>query len=242
VIARLRFQPFFCIQILRKTIKITFMKKVFLLAAASVVATVSFSQVKLGIQAIGNAGSASIKTEEIGNFKTPMQIGFGAGLVTDISLNKNFGVRSSINFLQKKSSVEFASIGTDKKSTINSTLNYIEVPVNFVYKVPVNSASVYFGAGPSFGYGISGKLKFQGYQAIGGTVHEVNQSTDAFKKEEQDGAGMKRFDISANLNAGIQFDNGIFINAGYLAGLKNLTEGDGKYKSKGLMLTVGVLL
>src|SRR4051812_49403463 len=218
------------------------MKKVFLLAAATIVASVSFSQVKFGVQVIGNAGSASIKSEELSNFKKPMKIGFGAGVVADIPLQNNLGVRTSVNFLQKKSSVEFATPGTDKKSTINSTLNYVEVPVNLVYKIPMKGASVYFGAGPSFGYGISGKLKFQGYEAIGGVVHAIDESTEAFTKEDKGGAGMKRFDISANVNAGVQFDNGLYVNAGYLAGLSNLTEGDGQYKNRGILMTVGIML
>jgi hypothetical protein len=233
---------FFAFKYLKKPNKLMFMKKMLLLAAATVLATVSFSQVRFGAQVIGSAGSASIKSEQLSNFKTPMQVGFGAGIVTDISMQKNFGVRSSLNFLQKKSSVEFTSFGTDKKSTINSTLSYVELPVNFLYKVPMKGASVYFGAGPSFGYGISGKLKYQGFDASDGVIHAVDETTDAFKKEDKGGAGMKRFDISANVNAGLQFDNGLYINAGYLAGLSNLTEGDGKYKNKGILLTVGVLL
>jgi len=222
--------------------KLQFMKKMFLLAAALILATAGFSQVRFGVQAIGSAGSASIKSEELSNFKTPMKFGFGAGIVADIPLQNNLSVRSSLNFLQKKSSAEFTGFGTDKKSTINSTLNYVELPVNLTYKVPMQGASVYFGAGPSFGYGISGKLKFQGYEATEGGVIAVNETTDAFTKEDKGGAGMKRFDISANVNAGVQFDNGLFINAGYLAGLSNLTEGDGKYKNKGILLTVGILL
>src|SRR5438128_4912911 len=120
------------------------MKKVFLLAAATVVATVSFSQVRFGAQVIGNAGSASVHSDGLSNFKKPIQIGYGAGVVVDVPLQNNFSVRSSLNFLQKKSSVEFTTMGTDKKSTIKSTLNYVELPVNLVYKIPMNGKTIYF--------------------------------------------------------------------------------------------------
>lgn len=221
-----------------------FMKKVFLLAAATVLATVSFSQVRFGAQVIGNAGSASVKSEDLSNFKKPMQIGYGAGVVAEVPLQNNFCVRSSLNFLQKKSSVEFTTTEVaGKTSTIKSTLNYLELPVNLVYKIPMNGMSVYFGAGPSFGYGISGKMKYQGYLATEGVVVPVNETTDAFKKEDNGGAGLKRFDLSANVNAGLQLDNGVYVNAGYLAGLSNLGDaGDGKYKNRGILLTVGFLL
>lgn len=218
------------------------MKKVFLLAAATVLATAGFSQIRYGVQVIGNAGSVSTSSQGLSNFKTPMQVGFGGGLVADIPLSNDFSIRPSLNFLQKKSTVEFTTAGTDKKSTIKSNLNYLELPVNLVYKVPVGSASLYFGAGPLLGYGISGKMKFHGYESIEGVSHEVNESTEAFKKESAGGAGLKRFDLSANANAGLQFNNGLYVNAGYLMGLTNLVDKDGKYKNRGILLTVGLLL
>lgn len=220
-----------------------FMKKVFLLAATTVIATVSFSQVRFGVQAIGNAGSVSASTTGLTNVKKPTQVGFGAGVVADFPLQSNLSVRSSLNFLQKKGAIEFTNFGTDKKSTVKSTLNYLELPVNLVYKIPMNGKSIYFGAGPSFGYGISGKMKYNGYEVLEGVPHPVNESADAFKKEADGGADMKRFDISANAIAGVQFDNGLFVNAGYLMGLTNLQKGDGdKYKNRGIQLTVGFLL
>jgi len=242
VIAQLCFQRFFCIQILQKPNKLTFMKKVFLLATATVLATAGFSQVRFGAQVIGNASNVSTSSAGVSNFKKSIAPGFGAGLVAELPLQSNFSVRSSLNFLQKKSNVEFSPV-SGKKTKVKTTLNYVELPVNLVYKIPMNGMSVYFGAGPSVGYGISGKMKYEGYMATeGGGSIPVNESSDAFKKEDKGGAGLKRFDLSANANAGVQFDNGLFINAGYLAGLTNLGDNDGKYKNQGILLTVGVLL
>jgi hypothetical protein len=219
-----------------------FMKKVILLAAATVIATVSFSQVRLGVQVIGNASSVSASSNEVSDLKEPMVVGFGAGLSAALPLQNNLSLRSSLNFLQKKSKVEFATVA-GKTNTIKSSLNYLELPVNLVYSVPLNGMSVYFGAGPSVGYGIGGKIKYQGYLPTeGGGSVAVNESTDAFKKEDKGGAGFKRFEISANANAGVQFDNGIYLNAGYLAGLNNIGDKESKYKNGGIMLTLGFLL
>lgn len=218
------------------------MKKVILLAAATVVATVSFSQVRFGAQVIGNAGSVSASSEDVPNFKKSMATGFGAGVVAEFPLQNNLSLRSSLNFLQKKSSVEFTPIA-GKTSTIKSTLNFVELPVNLVYSIPTNGSSIYFGAGPSVGYGISGKMKYQGYMIDdGGDATFVNETADAFKAEDKGGAGLKRFDVSANAIAGIKFDNGIYVNAGYLLGLTNLGEKDNKYKNRGILLTLGFLL
>ena len=170
-----------------------------------------------------------------------MVTGFGAGVVAELPFQNNLSLRSSLNYLQKKSSVEFSTVA-GKTNTLKSTLNYLELPVNLVYTIPMNGVSVYFGAGPSIGYGISGKMKFNGYMAGQGGSHPVTETTEAFKKEDKGGAGLKRFDLSANANAGIQFDNGIFINGGYLYGFTNLGEKDNKYKNRGILLTLGFLL
>jgi hypothetical protein len=85
-------------------------------------------------------------------------------------------------------------------------------------------------------------MKFNGYLPGEGGGHAISETSDAFKKEAQGGGGLKRFDLSANANAGIQFDNGIFINGGYLYGFTNLGEKDNKYKNRGILLTLGFLL
>lgn len=222
------------------------MKKMFLVAAATVIATVSFSQVRYGFQVIGNAGSAAYKTGGLGNFKKQMEIGFGAGVSAEFPIGTTTSIRSSLNFLQKKNGMEFelptpGMAGKIHKTT--TTLNYIELPVNFVYTIPMPGAKVYFGAGPSFGYGIGGTIKYKGweYQGEGQTVVPVETSSKAFEKDE-DGSGAKRFDLSANVNAGLQFNNGLYVNAGYLAGLTNLGDSEESYKNRGILLTVGVML
>jgi len=64
---------------------------------------------------------------------------------------------------------------------------------------------------------------------------------DAFKKEDEGGAGYKRLDLGANAIAGIQFNSGLFVNAGYSLGLANLVDSEegGSMKNRGLQLTVG---
>lgn len=214
------------------------MKKMFLVAAATVIATVSFSQAKFGFQAIGNASTASLKGDNLAGFKKSTKIGFGGGIVADLPVAKNFSVRPSLNFLQKKSSLVYTGV-TNQKFTTESELNYLELPVNFVYKVPLQAASVYFGAGPSVGYGISGKIKSQG--VLPGDNEQINDSSDPFKEVEGETL-MKRVDVSANFLAGVEFNNGIFVNAGYLLGLTNISKNqDGGYKNRGILLTVGFM-
>ena len=218
-----------------------------LVAFATVLATAGFSQTRFGVQVVGNAGSASFNADGVENFKKPMKVGFGAGVVADVNISDKFSFRPSLNFLQKKAAVEYQTPDLPGKDfSINSTLNYLEMPLNVAYKIPVGTSTAYIAAGPSIGYGISGKLKAKGWLAseegeVPGDIVEVNETVDAFKKEDNDGAGFKRVAVSVNASAGIEFKNGLYVNAGYLAGLSNLIKEE-TYKSKGILLTVGFML
>ncbi len=223
------------------------MKKMYLLAAGLALATAGFSQVRFGAQVIGNAGTAAIKVPEVKDPKTSMRMGMGAGIVADISFNNHISLKPSLNFLQKKSRLEYQTDDFPGKTfSVNSNLNYLELPLNFVYKFPLKSMTLYVGAGPSFGYGISGKLKATGYiysEVEGDQVPdiiEVKTELDAFKKEADNGAEFKRFDISANAVAGLELKNGLYVNAGYMLGFSNLLKDD-SYKNRGIQLTVGFL-
>ena len=66
---------------------------------------------------------------------------------------------------------------------------------------------------------------------------EVNAEIDAFKKEDKGSAELKRFNISANAVAGVDFKSGLYANAGYLLRLSKLAKED-KYKNLGIQLTV----
>ncbi len=125
---------------------------------------------------------------------------------------------------------------------MKTTLNYVELPLDVVYTIPLKAVSVYFGAVPSIIYGISGKMKYKGFIADeDGEPVAVDEAVGAFKKEEKGGAGLSRIDLSANIIGGLKFNNGVFVNAGYLGSLRNLAEGEGegKYKNYGFQLTLG---
>ena len=223
------------------------MKKMYLVVAATVLATAAFSQVRFGVQAIGNAGTASVSSSEMKNSNKDFQIGAGAGVVADISLSEKFGVRSSLNFLQKKSSINYETQELPGKTfSVKTTLNYLELPVHAVYKIPFKNMTAFVGAGPSFGYGISGNLKAKGWVETDGEGDEIDvvpasAKIDAFKKESDDGAEFKRFDISASAIAGVQFNSGLYAHAGYTHGLTNIAKEE-SYKNRGIQLTVGFLL
>ena len=222
------------------------MKKIFLLAATAIFSTAAFSQTKWGVQAIGNLSNISVTAEGADMFKKSSNIGFGVGVVSDVSLGEKLSLRSSLNLLQKggklKSNFDFGDDlgGIAPSVEMDAKLYYAELPVNLVYNVDLSSGRLYFGAGPSIGFGVGGKMKVTSTNPFDPSEKE-EEKVDAFKKEDDGGAGLKRFDFSANAIAGYQFKSGLYVNAGYLLGLSNLVESeDGeKMKNRGLQLTVG---
>jgi len=224
--------------------KKTIMKKIFLLAATAIFSTAAFSQTKWGVQAIGNLSNISITAEGADMFKKSSNIGFGVGVVSDVALGSNLSLRSSLNFLQKGGKLK-SDFGEDMGEMLPSIemdakLYYAELPVNLVYNVDLSSGRLYFGAGPSLGFGLGGKMKVTSTNPFDPSEKE-EEKVDAFKKEDDGGAGLKRLDFSANAIAGYQFKSGLYVNAGYLLGLSNLVDSeDGeKMRNRGLQLTVG---
>lgn len=220
------------------------MKKIFLLAIAVIAGTAAFSQVNWGIQAHGNLARTSIGGEGTEAFKKSSSIGVGGGVVADATLSDKLSLRTSLNLLQKGGKLEVTGSedGDSFMPSISATnkLFYAELPVNLVYNVNLSSGKLFFGAGPSLGYGLFGKSKVTYTNPFDPSEKEVEES-DAFKKEEDGGAGFKRFDLSANAIAGYQFNNGLFVNAGYTLGFSNLVDSeDGEsFKNRGLQLTIG---
>lgn len=165
------------------------MKKIFLLAIAATTSMAAFSQVKWGVQAHGNLGSASINSEVGAAFKKSSLLGFGAGVLSVVDLNQNLSLRSSLNLLQKgakfNSSFSFGE-GDDAFSAEASATNklyYAELPVQLTYGVKTTAGKFFFGAGPSLGYGLFGKSKVTSSNPFDPSEKET-QSFDAFKKAD----------------------------------------------------------
>ena len=221
------------------------MKKVFLLVAAGLITTAGFSQVRFGAQAAGTFSSASL-SEDTEGMKKKMKPGFGVGVIAEIPLSDALSLRPSLNFMQKGVKLE-GSETSDMGSfsgEMKVNMNYVELPVIFAYNFNLPNSKIYVGAGPSFGAGISGKSKSHFTVTMPGMPpFSETEEVETFKKDEDGGADFKRFDFSANVIAGIQLNNGFFVNAGGLFGLSNLSRDSGsRYRNIGGQLTIGYLL
>jgi hypothetical protein len=217
------------------------MKKIVGLVSGIILSAGSFAQIAIGIQGTGNLASAKIKMENDFDYTKSMKAMPGAGIVAQFNISENFAIRSGVNYVQNGVVLKATVDGeTSMKVKLENNLHYVQVPVNFLFKAPVSMVTLYAGGGAFFNYGISGKTKSTlTYNMPDGEVFSETEKVDAFKKEEDGGAGLKRTDFGVAALAGLQFGK-FFANVGYQFSLSNSVEAEGgEYKNRGLQLTIG---
>jgi hypothetical protein len=218
------------------------MKKIILLLTGVVLSVATFAQLSFGVQGTGNLATASVKYEDFFDFRKSMKAMPGAGIVVQYAINKNLALRTGANYLQNgvvlKTTIDES---VNMKLELENNLNYVQVPVNLLFTLPVTRFQFFAGGGGFINYGISGKSKAtlshimpDGHESV--VVEEVK----AFKKEEDGGAGLKKTDYGISALAGIRLGTGLFANVGYQLSLANISgSDDAKYKNRGLQLTIG---
>lgn len=195
-----------------------------------VCATATAQNVKVGISASPILSNMFSKVD--GEKETiGMKLGFAAGLAVHIPVGNNLDIQSGLNFVQKGGKEK------DEESSATLSLNYVELPVNFVYHFGEKQNSFFVGLGPTLAMGISGKLKIE-MEGVGSESEKVKFGNDP------DEDHYKRMDIGANILAGYHISSNLFISAQFNHGFSNLFIGgndDGKLNNHYWALKVGWL-
>ena len=143
------------------------------------------------------------------------KFGFTAGVFADMLISKSISFQPAINFTQKGAKYK------DEFGNETITLNYMEVPLNFVYSFQPGKG-FFVGAGPSLAFGISGTDKYE----MNGQKH-----TDKIHFGTNPEDDINSFEFAANFMAGFRTASGFIISGGYNAGLSNLANDDGSGNS-----------
>ncbi|MBN8786051.1 MAG: PorT family protein [Terrimonas sp.] len=160
-----------------------------------------------------------------------MKAGFAAGLAVNAAITENIDIQSGLNFVQKG--------GKEKDDGYKFTLslNYVELPVNFVYHFGEKQNSFFVGLGPTLAMGISGKMKAK-IEGFGTESEKIKFGNDPDKHD------FKRMDVGANILAGYHVSPNLFISAQYNHGFSNLfidDSDDAKLNNRYWALKVGWL-
>jgi hypothetical protein len=186
-------------------------KQLILLAAGMCCGLYTFAQVSFGLKAGFSAANVSSKI-------SPPE----AGAIVDIPLADYFSFQPGLFYSSKgyKAEVMTTDInGGEVPITVTSHLNYLELPLNVLYKVPMGNGKFFGGFGPYLAYGIGGKVKAKNENT--GVAAEVDVK---FKNESSTTSNevyVKPFDAGANITAGYELNMGLLFSANFSLGLLN---------------------
>lgn len=176
---------------------------------------------------------------------------FHAGIMADLPIGQYFAIQPGLLFTGKGSKIQNGNPSDNNYYKATTNPLYVELPVNAVFKVPLEKNSQLFvGAGPYIAMGVAGQRKIEG--KIAGVSYsrkdDIDFSNDdptTLNKEEGAGFGiMRRFDAGLNATAGLII-NKFLVQVNYGHGFTKLQSGvdngeDNKNKHRVLSLSVGV--
>jgi len=165
------------------------MKKIFILAAGLFITGAASAQspVRFGIKAGVNVANI-IKDDGNNNFSTDAKTGFNAGVTADIPLTSGVSFTPEVLFAQKGYKL------TNSFGEYSQTTNFIDIPILASIRLasPLNLV-----VGPQVSFLMSTKNKFEnGY----GSVEDVNENSDKFKKSLLGGVIGARYDLTQNVD------------------------------------------
>jgi hypothetical protein len=205
------------------------MKKVILFAASILAVSVANAQVGLGLIGGVNLNNQldHYQGETVSN---QLKVGAHGGGIADFSLNENWSIQPALMYIMKGGQQQRTVFGTMAEGATETevkdklSLTYIEMPVNVVYKVPVGSGKLMFGAGGYAAVCVNAHTAYSYKVKVNGEDKEaMTQKGDAGLRIGDHGTEqIHRFDFGATGMIGYMMSNGWFVRGGVDAGLYNI--------------------
>ena len=230
-------------------------KKIILSFAALAISFAAMSQVRVGVKGGLNLANISVDNEgSVDNKKTLPS--FHVGVIADMPLIKEvLSFQPGVFYSSKGSKLESGNKGapslTDPYSKFTTNPQYIEVPLNFVGKIPIGTdCRLFAGIGPYFAFGVAGKNKYEFNNGVVNTTGKTDIKWDddtPFNNEDpnQGWDKYKRFDWGGNLMVGAEMSH-FLVSAQYGLGFNKINSGeddssDNKNKNRVFSVSVGFL-
>ena len=209
------------------------------------VVTTSRAQVSLGLRGgYVNAGLASsgnktaLETDKIDSWQ--------AGFYTNIPLFTRGYLQSGVSYIVKGARLDYnvpPPANLFMSGVTRLKLQYLELPVNLVYKQPVGFGKLIVGAGPYVGYCLRGDYNVSAY-SDGKLVQTGSQRVNFGSSPNIFGTGMEmqRWDAGLNFIAGVELNCFLTLTAHYGYGLTDVDKSSGKeLKNRYWGVSLGIL-
>ena len=195
-----------------------------------------------GIYIKGGVNFSNISTANDGSYRDGnMLTTFNVGVLKDFALTNNFSIQPGLVLNGKGAKVtHYYGVGSETPVSESLKMNplYLELPVNFVVKLPVTTGTNFFvGAGPYGALGIGGK-----YKATATVAGASGETTRNIKYGSDNEADLRRFDYGVNALAGLEIDR-VMLNVNYGLGLSKIVPNTDDFrndKNKYRVLSVNV--
>lgn len=162
-------------------------------------------KVTFGLRAGVNFQNFNGKDENGNNLSNSLVVKYNLGANAEFLLAPDYYLQAGLLFSAKGS----------KKASTSYQLNYIELPIYFLFKPKLGSDRILLGLGPYLAYGVGGKIKNSGSTKID-YANEANTVVDYYKT-------FRPFDAGANFLAGYEFNNGLSFQINAQLGLTSIS-------------------
>lgn len=189
-----------------------------LTVSVSLAQTSDRAKMSFGIVGGANFQNLNGKLSSGDKLENDMLLGFHGGVNVQIPIVPEFYFQPGLMYSIK------GAKSTNSLYTETTKISYIEMPLNMVYKAALGHGYFMLGFGPYVGYGIGGNVK-----TVGGSLtvdrdiefKSVVETTDPLTVPYY-----KAFDAGANMFAGFEMANGLFVQLDTQFGMLNINPED----------------
>ena len=175
--------------------------------------------------------------KKVGGEKSSSDYVFGAtgGILLDVPMQRYGSFQPGLNYVGKNSKDEIVNSSGEHIKT-QTTLNYLELPLNVLFRIPAGSGKATVGTGVAAAVALSGKMKSSG---------QMTNETKKLTFGDNTTNDYARYDFGINALAGYEFKNNFFVTLNYNIGIQRLFVGgdpDDKLYNRYFALRVGYLI
>lgn len=150
------------------------------------------------------------------------------------------------SYIADRNFVSSSGSSFSERYTNKTTLNYLELPVNILYNIPLKKGKFFIGGGPYAAIALSGKFNYTSdvtNYSQGVVVNSTSNSGQAPVIFGSDTNNLKKTDFGLGLLGGVGLNNGLLFSANYVIGLYNtINSNTYNYKNRVLSLSIGYYL
>jgi len=215
---------------------------VLLLFSGSMVIAQNAGKMSFGVLGGVNLQNLNGKDSNGNKLENDMILGYHAGINAQIPIAPEFYFQPGLMFATKGAKKTYDVLGTAFTST--TSISYIELPLNLVYKAALGNGYFMLGFGPYVGYGILGKVVTKG-----GSIDLTSDAKFQNVVEVGDDPTIpyfKALDFGGNIFAGYEMSSGLFIQLDTQLGFYNInpenkyiTDDQSSLKNTGFGLSIG---